>query len=136
MAGLEQSNSSQQGNVGVTQATAYFQWHGCIPSMPPSDAQYYDFLVDVKHKVAKVQVKTTTHRKNSENIYTADLRTCNRPIDLSKIDYLFVLTGDCCMYCIPANKMTSTTSIDLNEEMQQYLVSVGGVYIQEPPSLL
>jgi len=63
-------NSKNQGDAGVGQAIAYFTKLGYIVSIPLTDSQDYDLIVEIEDELKKVQVKTgTTFDRNVPVIY-------------------------------------------------------------------
>lgn len=53
-------NSKKQGDMGMCYAIAYYSKLGWTISIPVTDSQDYDLIVDTGTKLLKVQVKTTT----------------------------------------------------------------------------
>lgn len=127
---LEQKNPSKQGDVGVAHAIAWFQKEGYIVCMPLSDSQCYDFVADIGSRIVKVQVKTTKFLAKDGHTYIVGLKTDNVPMDTSRIDYLFVMSGNEDQYCIPAKDLEVSTKLHLGYSVQDYLVSCGGIYLK------
>lgn len=120
-------NSKQRGDVGVGAAIAWFTSHGHTVSIPLTDSQSYDLVIDAG-ELLRVQVKTTTCK---ENRWEVGLRTCggNRSgtgkskVMSTTVDLLFVLRGDGAMYLIPAAGIAGVSSICLNApKWQQFKV--------------
>ena len=78
-------NFKKQGDVGMCYAIAYYSKLGWTISIPVTDSQDYDLIVDTGTKLLKVQVKTTTQKSNY-GVYIANLKTCggNRSGDTIK----------------------------------------------------
>ena len=115
-------NSNKQGDVGMCYAMAYFAKMGYTISIPITDSQDYDLIVDDGEKLSKVQVKTTKQIAPS-NYYIVSLRTCggNRSGQTIKLfnennsDYLFVLTDGHEAFLIPKNELQVNSALTLNE---------------------
>ena len=124
-------NFKKQGDVEMCYAIAYYSKLGWTISIPVTDSQDYDLIVDTGTKLLKVQVKTTTQKSNY-GVYIANLKTCggNRSGDTIKTfesnqsDLIFILTdsGDC--YSIPRDAVSSKTTINLGEKVLMYKVSL------------
>lgn len=52
-------NSKKQGDIGMCYAMAYYAKLGWTVSIPVTDSQDYDLVVDNGTRLFKVQVKTT-----------------------------------------------------------------------------
>lgn len=122
------ANSVLQGNSGLGQAIAHYTGLGHIISIPLTDSQSYDLLVDMGGHIRKVQVKTTTHKRRG--VYIVDLRTKGgnmsgigktKKIDKS-IDEVFILTGDGQRYIIQRAYLEEKATLTLGPEMLNYRV--------------
>lgn len=124
----EQKNTKKQGDVGLSFAIAYFSSKGHNVSIPLTDSQDYDLIVDIDDKLYKVQVKTSSYIRN--NVYSVSISTKggNRSYSTIKkfnnqmVDYIFILTENKDMYLIPTTILTNTSSINLSEKYQEYRV--------------
>lgn len=122
-------NSKKQGDMGMCYAIAYYSKLGW--TIPITDSQDYDLIVDTGTKLLKVQVKTTT-QMSEHGVYIVSLRTCGgnksgntiKTFENNQSDLLFVLTdnGDC--YSIPRDAITSKNTINLGEKVLMYKVSL------------
>lgn len=122
-------NYKKQGDMGMCYAIAYYSKLGWTISIPITDSQDYDLIVDTGTRLLKVQVKTTS-QISEHGIYTVSLRTCGgnksgynaKTFEDNKSDLLFVLTnnGDC--YSIPRDVITSKSAINLGEKILPYKV--------------
>lgn len=127
-----QRNSKKQGDVGLGVAIGWFSSKGYSVSVPLTDSQDYDLVVEMNGKFCAVQVKTTFHT-TEYGVYQANLRVFggNRSgtgkikyfNTTSTIDYIFVLTERGDMYLIPSSDVTSKATINLGEAMEAYRVS-------------
>jgi len=123
-------NPNKQDNVGMCYAMAYYSKLGWTISIPITDTQDYDLVVDNGEKLLKIQVKTTKWIDNGK--YQVGLRTTsgNKTVTKRKdfsenhCDILFVLTdcGEC--YSIPRDQITSTAQLTLGDKYFQYKVNL------------
>ena len=121
-------NSKKQGDIGMCYAMAYYAKLGWTVSVPVTDSQDYDLIVDTGTKLLKVQVKTTA-QVSEHGIYIVSLRTCGgnksghtaKTFDNNQSDLLFVLTdnGDC--YSIPKSEISA---VALGERYLPYRVTL------------
>lgn len=127
----QQQNSKQQGDVGLGLAIAWFACNGYRVSIPLTDSQDYDLVVEQSYKLFTVQVRTTYHEKYA-GIYQLDLRVSggNRSgtgkikyLNPDHVDYLFAVTDAGDQYLIPSNEIEARRSINLGEKYAQYKVT-------------
>lgn len=124
-------NSRKQGDTGMGYAIAYFTKLGWTVSIPITDSQDYDLVVDNGNRLFKVQVKTSKF-KTEHGIYQVALRTCGgnksgysiKTFDNNSSDLLFVLLENGEMYLIPRECIRSATSINLGISMARYKVTL------------
>lgn len=121
-------NSKKQGDIGMCYAMAYYAKLGWTVSVPVTDSQDYDLVVDNGTRLFKVQVKTTKSISPSGN-YVVNLRTmggnrsgAGKYKDSS--DLLFALTdsGDC--YSIPKSEISAVNAVALGERYLPYRVTL------------
>jgi len=128
---FEDLKPTSQGTLGVGVAIGYYSSIGYIVSIPLSDNQKYDLLVDenTDDTIKKTQVKTTRYKK--KGLYQVQLKTVcpkktskNRitPFDNTKVDYVFVVCEDGTLYNIPSKKIKAKTTLSLNSEWDKYKV--------------
>ena len=126
-------NSKKQGDHALGIAIGWFCAEGLTVSVPLTDSQDYDLVVEWEEKkLIKVQVKSTTH-KTKFGIYNVGLsvkggnRTGTGKIKLAKdldYDYLFVLCDYDHKYLIPKVDIANIRSgINLGPKYAQYRVS-------------
>lgn len=129
MTPFEKLKPTSQGTLGVGVAIGYFSSLGYIVSIPLSDNQKYDLLVDIDGVIRKVQVKTTGYK--IKNNYIVQLKTvCPKKtsknaithFDSSKVDFLFIVIEDGSLYNIPCDKIDCKASITINEKLLEYKV--------------
>ena len=124
-------NSNKQGDVGMCYAMAYFAKQGYTISIPITDSQDYDLIVDDGVRLSKVQVKTTKQLSPS-NFYVVYLRTCGgnrsgqtiKHFNENNSDYLFVLAENHEAFLIPKNEINVNTALTLNEDVDKYKVII------------
>lgn len=124
---MKKLNTKKQGDVGVGMAIAHFVAFGITVSIPLTDSQDYDIVIDLDG-LKKVQVKTTTYIRKGE--YEVMLKTCGGNKTGSSIktfcgkslDYLFILTESGNKYLIPTNIETPKHSLRLGKKYDIYKV--------------
>lgn len=120
-------NSKKQGDTCY--AMAYYAKLGWTVSVPVTDSQDYDLVVDNGTRLFKVQVKTTKSISPSGN-YIVSLRTIGgnrsgtgkcKDFSENSSDLLFALTdsGDC--YSIPKSEISA---VALGERYLPYRVTL------------
>lgn len=128
----EFSTYSKQGNVGLAYAIAYYSKLGYTISIPLTDTQDYDIIVDSGNTLLKVQVKTTTCI-NKQGNYQVNLKVMGgnrsgtgktKTFDQNHCDLVFVMTEKFEFYSIPRSEITSTTSLSLTEKYIPFKVSL------------
>lgn len=122
-----QANSKKQGDVGLGQAIAWFTRNSYTVSLPLTDSQDYDLIIDKENMLYRVQVKTASY-KNEYGIYEVSLTVKGgnrsgagkiKKFDQSKVDMVFILTSDNEVYVIPSS-VVGTGSINLGSKVQSY----------------
>jgi hypothetical protein len=119
-------NTRKKADVGLGAAISYFTSIGYPVSIPLSESQRYDLVID-NGDLKRVEIKSTEQLR--DGVYIATLKTCggNKSrqtitlFDSTAIDILFVWTplGS---YCIPANDVTQKQSLALGKAQQRYLI--------------
>lgn len=113
-------------------AIAYYSKLGWTISIPLTDTQDYDLIVDTESTLLKVQVKTTTCKSPAGN-FQVNLKVTGgnrsgtgkvKTFDTNSSDLLFVMTEDFDFYSIPKSEITSKTSISLCEKYLPFRVSL------------
>lgn len=120
-------NTKQQGDVGLGAAIAYFCSQGTVVSIPLTESQDYDLVVDMGNGLQKVQVKTTYSLQNGRP--RVELKTSGgssgrvlKTFDQNQSDYLFVLTSTGARYLIPKSAIGSKNCMILGQKYAQYYV--------------
>lgn len=120
-------NSKTQGDVGLGAAIAHFTKIGTV-SIPLTDSQDYDLIVDIDGTLKKVQVKTTNQKIGKSFKITLCTKGGNKTGNTIKkfcsksVDLLFCLTAENVMYLIPSEEVTSTVSLTLFEKYDKFKV--------------
>ena len=125
------TNSKKQGDIGMCYAMAYYSKLGWTISIPITDSQDYDLIVDTGANLLKVQIKTTTQVAPSGNSMVS-LRTnggnqslsTNKLFTENKCDLLFVMTHTCEFYSIPRAEITVTSSLTLGDKFLPFKVTL------------
>lgn len=125
-------NSKKQGDVGMCYAIAYYSRLGWTVSIPITDSQDYDLLVEnTDNNILKVQVKTSRYLTEGRT-YQVSLKTCGgnksgqtiKKMDKNYIDLVFVLVDDGSCYSIPTEKIESSGSMNLGDKYSEFKVSL------------
>lgn len=125
-------NSKKQGDVGMCYAIAYYSRLGWTVSIPITDSQDYDLLVEnTDNNILKVQVKTSRYLTEG-GTYQVSLKTCGgnksgqtiKKMDKNYIDLVFVLVDDESCYSIPTEKIESSGSMNLGDKYSEFKVSL------------
>jgi PD-(D/E)XK nuclease superfamily protein len=133
------TNSKKQGDWGLGRAIAYFTLNEYTVSLPLTESQDYDLIVD-KKKLQKVQVKTTEQISKKTGFPIVSLRTCGgnrsrqiaKNFDPTKVDAIFVTTVKHGDYFIPTERVWSVSTLTLDKrfddckaDLNQKEVSMG-----------
>jgi len=125
---LKHNNPNIQGNIGIGIAIGYFTAKKYIVSIPLTDSQDYDLIVDMDG-LKKIQVKTVYHKTNE--IFRVELRTktsfrgkgVHRPVKtIGDVDFLFILTDDKTKYLIPRDKIYQKRGLSLSSKWDIYII--------------
>jgi len=127
---LNCKNSKMQGDVGLGAAIAHFTKIGTV-SVPLTDSQDYDLIVDINGSLKKVQVKTSNQKirrcfkitlctKGGNKSRNTIKKFCSKSVDL-----LFCLTADDTSYLIHSEEVTSTVALTLFEKYDKFKISKG-----------
>ena len=118
----ECKTTTDQGNIGLAKAIYELRILGYRISVPLTENQNYDLVVDKDDKLERVQVKTTA-QKSDYGVFKVNLRTLGGNQSFHTIkkhkkgDYeqLYVLTDDDVSYLIPDEEINNVNSINLGE---------------------
>jgi len=120
---FDQANTKKQGDVGLGQAIAWFVSNNYTVSVPLTDSQDYDLLVDKDGKIQRVQVKTTSYKRNDNYSVQLSVKGGNRSgagrikkFDKNKVELVFVLTDTGDKYLIPSGDINVLNHFTLTQE--------------------
>ena len=119
-------NPRKQGDIGLGVAIGWFTANGYTVSVPLTDSQPYDLVVEQDGVLSRVSVKTTTLRKNGG--YEVGLRTQGgnktqtnvRHFDSSGVELLFVACSNGTNYLIPSAAISAKSAIVVGEKWSAY----------------
>lgn len=120
-------NHSKQGLVGLGKAMSYYLTSGYIVSIPITDNQGYDLIVDDGQQLYKIQVKTTRYKVSKH--FVVQLRTISgRKIlgfNPKNFDQIFILTQNNETYLIPSDVLKKyKCTITLTKIWDKYKIEV------------
>ena len=110
--------AKQKGNLTELQCLTAFYQEGCHVSLPYGENSRYDMIVDVQGKLIRVQVKTSSLKKNSNDAITFSCRSShvnstgvqNTKYTDEEIDYFATFwEGQC--YLIPVSECSTEKSL-------------------------
>lgn len=119
------TDSSKQGNLGLADSIKWFIAEGYKVSLPISDTQYYDLLVEKDNLIYKIQVKTTKSIRKRDGKKGYFRISLSRGKSLSDhLDFVYVLTSNNERYLIPKKDIKSKKDkIILYPKFDKYKVS-------------
>jgi len=120
-------NTKKQGDWGLGEAIAYFTKNEYTVSVPLTDSQDYDLIVEKDNKLQRVQIKTNTY-KNKKGSFAVSLTTKggNRSYSTIKkfnkenVELVFIVTSENKKYLIPTDYVLN--SIALGPKYDVFLV--------------
>lgn len=126
----ESEYKTQQGNIGLGRAIAYYTSRGIPVMLPLNDAQKYDLVID-EGSLKRVSVKTT-RSKNNNGKFIVQLKNTTlganhntiRRFNREDSDVLFIVTRDFNMYEIPTCEVNSTCNLTLSDYYDRYKVTL------------
>ena len=122
--------SKLKGNIALGNCIQFATQNNFIVSLPLTDAQDYDIIIDDGHTLLKVQVKYTGTQNDSGN-YIVDTRVRGHKNsqgeyyvkqDVEPADIYFVTTADDINYFIPYGAIQGKQTFTLNETYEEFLV--------------
>lgn len=119
-------NSKKQGDFGLGMAIAHFVSEGKTVSIPLTDSQEYDIIVDFDGCLKKIQVKTASYKRNG--FYEVTIKTCGgnksnhiiKKFDGGMVDYMFIITVSGEKYLIPTNNDFPCHSLKLGKRYDSF----------------
>lgn len=125
-------NTRDMGDAGLGVAISWFTMHGYKVSLPLTDCQEYDLIIDDKQTrtLERVQVKATSSK--TCGIYKVSLKhswmsakgTKCKNFDPSSVDCIFVVTDSYDLYFIPISWIGKRQTISLGKQVAQFRVNV------------
>lgn len=121
-------NSKKQGDFGLGKTIGWFCEQGYTVSIPLTDSQDYDLVVEIEGNLNRVQVKTTSYIRKGVYCVGLSVKGGNRSyntiknFDNTKIDFVFIITSKNDMYLIPSKVLNVTSSINLGKKYDMYKV--------------
>ncbi len=116
-------NTKLKGNAGIGAAIAYYTSKNIIVSIPLTDSQDYDLVVDIDSTLYKVQVKFTSQKAKSGN-YIVSLRSISgsskesyKTVIDTLIDYLFIIADNNDKYIIPIIDIENINTLTITDEI-------------------
>lgn len=116
------------GNASLGTAIGYFTNMGYTVSIPLTDTQDYDLVVDIDNVLRKVQVKGTVF-KTKYGIYQVSLKSSGgtkgkiyKTIRATDVDLTFIACEDGKMYLIPKKNVKNSSTINLGKEYLKFVV--------------
>jgi hypothetical protein len=118
-------NRRRQGDLGEASAIEWFSRLGAMIFIPFGHSPDVDLIVELEGRLLRIQVKTSTQFAETPDAHgrrVVSLRTCGgnqswtgvaKTIDPTRVDILFVLTGDGRRWVIPSHCLEARTSIRL-----------------------
>lgn len=126
---MKYNNSKKQGDAGLGQAIGWFAMQGLTISIPLTDSQDYDLIVDTADGLNRVQVRTSTSVRYKNYIVQLCVKGGNKTsigkvkrFNPSVVDSLFIVTADRNLYWIPASLIKSKYSLTLNAKWDKFKV--------------
>jgi hypothetical protein len=119
--------SKQQGNIGVAEAISYFVKNGFVASLPLTDSQKYDIVIEKEHQLFRVQVKTTSTKSGRRYLVNLSVRggTRGKCIQYNKNDFdlLYILCDNGLQYLIDMCDIDVTKdSLYLGDNYDKYIL--------------
>lgn len=112
------TTTKKQGDIGLGEAIGYFTKLGYTVSLPLTDSQDYDLIVD-DGAIKRVQVKTTSY-KGKYGSHTVSLSTKGgrkgsaiKTFNPTSYEILFVVTHKGDKYVIPTSSIQGKTGINV-----------------------
>ncbi len=125
----EALNTKKQGDIGLGVAIGWFASKGYTVSLPLTDSQDYDLVVDIQDKLCRIQIKTTSFVRGDNFYVSLSVKGGNRSFagkiknfDKTKVDYIFILTSKNEKYLIPACDIDAVSGISLYTKYEKYIV--------------
>lgn len=122
-------NSKKRGDVGLGLAIGWFVSNGYTVSLPLTDSQPYDLIVDKDNQVHRVQVKTTSYKKSGSFNVSLTIKGGNqsyytvKKFDHSSVELIFIVTSEDDYFLIPTSEINGKQTMSLGKEYEKYRAS-------------
>lgn len=123
-------NTKKQGDIGLGIAIGWFSEKGYTVSIPLTDSQDYDLVVDINNVLNRVQVKTTNYKRKGNFCVSLTVKGGNRSatgrikkLDKDLVDLFWILTNERTVYLIPTKDIKTSSSITLASKYDKYKVN-------------
>ena len=114
-------NTHSKGNIGLGRAIKHFTSQGLVVSIPLTDSQPYDLVVDKDGSLLKVQVKyTTSNEVGLRTIDSSQARIKVTKFDNTKVDILFIATHDGIDIELDAKQIECKSSLSIKKYRPVY----------------
>jgi len=121
-------NTKKQGDMGLGAAIFYFTKVGQTVSIPLTDSQDYDLVVDFNESLKKVQIKSCNFKRKYYEV-NLSVKGGNRTsaghikrFNNSNCDYLFIVVDQSEKYLIPTKQLKAKCNLVLGPKYQKYLL--------------
>lgn len=121
-------NTKKQGDMGLGAAIFYFTNLGQTVSVPLTDSQDYDLVVEINDSLKKVQIKSCNFKRKYYEV-NLSVKGGNRSnigkikrFDKNNCDYLFVIINQLQKYLIPTINLEAQCNLVLGPKYQKYLI--------------
>jgi len=121
-------NTKKQGDMGLGSAIFHFSNLGQTVSIPLTDSQDYDLVVEINDSLKKVQIKTCNFKrkyfevnlsvKGGNRTSTGKIKRFNN----TNCDYLFIVANQSEKYLIPTKNLKAQCNLVLGPKYQKYLI--------------
>lgn len=124
-------NTKQQGSLAVAKAILYFTSEGYSVSVPVSDAQRYDIVVERDGILSRVEVKSSGFKREGKPSYEVTLDTSggNRSgtgkrtnLSAKDCEFVFICTADGAQYMFPIHILDGQKRVSLPGKFPQFKV--------------
>lgn len=120
---MDYKNSKVQGTAGLGRAIAHFTGKGYSVSLPLTESQPYDLIVDIDGRLNRVEVKTSKWKRGITS-WSVGLRTrgsnmghyTSKDFDSDNCELLYVSCADGIDYLIPSKEIRGKTNINVGPD--------------------
>lgn len=116
---------SSKGNLGLGKAISYFTEHEYTVSLPLTDTQCYDLIIEKLGKLQTVQVRYTNQMKPSGNFFcklqTKNSKRVYYSLSETFCELLFCYCSNGDKYLIPVKDIPNKAEITFYKEKSKYM---------------